>query len=98
MGETGQREIVMPARRKKPIAEVAISEFKAKCLSLLDEVSKTKTPLRVTRRGKAVADVFPAIPAQEEGTWMGSLASEMEIHGDVVSPVIDLREIEALKR
>lgn len=29
---------------KKGIREVAISEFKAKCLSLLDEVSKTKTP------------------------------------------------------
>ena len=98
MGETGQREIVMLSRRKKPIAEVAISEFKAKCLSLLDEVSKTKTPLRVTRRGKPVADVVPAAPAFEERGWIGSLQEQMEIQGDIISPVIDLREIEALKR
>jgi prevent-host-death family protein len=46
--------------------EVAISEFKAKCLSLLEEVSKTKSPLRVTRRGKAIADVVPASSEAEE--------------------------------
>jgi hypothetical protein len=28
--------------------EIAISEFKAKCLSLLDQVQKTKKPIRVT--------------------------------------------------
>ncbi len=32
----------MPSKRKKSIQEVAISEFKAKCLSLLDEISKTR--------------------------------------------------------
>ena len=39
--------------------EVAISEFKAKCLALLEEVSKTKKPIRVTRFGKPIADVMP---------------------------------------
>ncbi len=42
---------------KKPTNQVAISEFKAKCLWLLDEVNKTKIVLCVTRRGKAIADV-----------------------------------------
>ena len=32
--------------------KVAISEFKAKCLSLLEPGQKTKTPIRVTRFGK----------------------------------------------
>jgi len=31
--------------------EVAIAEFKAKCLSLLDEGQKTKQPIRITRCG-----------------------------------------------
>ena len=44
----------MAGKGKKSIHEVAISEFKAKCLSLLEEVRKTKTPLRVTRRGQAM--------------------------------------------
>lgn len=87
----------MPGKRKKSINEVAISEFKAKCLSLLEEVSKTKTPLRVTRRGKAIADVVPASSDADERDWMGSMSDSVEITGDVVSPVIDIEEIEAMK-
>ena len=40
--------------------EVAISEFKAKCLGILEEVRKTRKPIRVTRFGKPVAEVVPA--------------------------------------
>lgn len=83
--------------KKKPMREIAISKFKAKCLSLLQEVSKTKTPLRVTRRGKAIADVVPASSEGDERSWIGSLAGTVEIVGDVVSPVIDMETIEALK-
>ncbi len=87
----------MASKEKKLIHEVAISEFKAKCLSLLEEVSKTKTPLRVTRRGQAMADVIPASSDVEERNWMGSMSGSMEITGDVLSPVIEIQEIEALK-
>lgn len=83
---------------KKGTREVAISEFKTKCLSLLDEVSKTKIPLRVTRRGKAVADVFPAAIAADEKDWIGSMSGDIEIAGDIISPVIAIEEIEALHR
>ena len=83
--------------RKKPMREIAISKFKAKCLSLLQEVSKTKKPLRVTRRGKAIADVVPAASEGDERSWIGSLAGSVDIVGDVVSPVIDMETIEALK-
>ena len=82
---------------KKPIQEVAISEFKAKCLALLDEVDKTKVSLRVTRRGRPIAEVIPASPNMEERNWLGSMSDSMEIAGDVVSPVIEIQEIEALK-
>jgi prevent-host-death family protein len=84
-------------RNKKPIQEIAISKFKAKCLSLLQEVSKTKTPLRVTRRGKPIADVIPATSEGDERSWIGSLSGSIDIVGDVVSPVIDIEAIEALK-
>lgn len=87
----------MKARNKTQIREVAISEFKAKCLSLLAEVNQTRTPLRVTRRGKPIADVVPASSEEHRKSWIGSLSGSMEILGDVVSPVIDLATIEALK-
>jgi prevent-host-death family protein len=40
--------------------ETAISEFKAKCPALLDQVEKTNKPIRVTRRGKIVAERRPS--------------------------------------
>jgi len=90
----------MPMRNKneKPIREIAISKFKARCLSLLEEVSKTRTPLRVTRRGKAIADVIPTSSEAEERSWIGSMSGSIDIVGDIVSPVIDIEAIEALKR
>lgn len=87
----------MSRTTKKPIQEIAISKFKAKCLSLLEEVSKTRTPLRVTRRGKAIADVIPASTEGDERSWIGSMSGSVDILGDIVSPVIDLEDIEALK-
>ena len=87
----------MRYKNKKPIQEIAISKFKAQCLSLLEEVSKTRTPLRVTRRGKAIADVIPTSTEDDERSWIGSMSGSVDILGDVVSPVIDMEDIEALK-
>jgi prevent-host-death family protein len=87
----------MPSQSKKKIQSIPISEFKTKCLSLLEEVNATKTPLRVTRRGKPIADVIPPSLESAERHWIGSMAGQMEITGDVLSPVIDIRDIEALK-
>ena len=77
--------------------EIAISEFKAKCLALLEQVRKTKKPIRITRFGKPVAEVVPPSPAKEKGDWLGSMKGSFDIVGDIVSPVIDLSDIEALR-
>jgi prevent-host-death family protein len=79
------------------IQEIAISEFKAKCLALLEQVRKTKKPIRVTRFGKPVAEIVPPTPSQNIMDWIGSMKGKMEIVGDIVSPVIDLKDIEALR-
>ena len=41
---------------------IAASEFKARCLALLDEVAKNGHEVVVTKRGKPVARVVPAEP------------------------------------
>ncbi len=76
--------------------EIAISEFKAKCLALLDQVQKTKKPIRVTRRGKPVAEVVPASP-ERSTDWIGSMKDEIEIVGDIVSPAGDADDWEVLR-
>jgi len=84
-------------KRKTGRREIAVSVFKAKCLSLLAEVDRTKQPLRITRRGKAIVEIVPAAP-EGDRSWMGSMKGILEIKGDIVSPVIDLDAIEALKK
>jgi prevent-host-death family protein len=66
--------------------EVAISEFKAKCLGILEEVRKTRKPIRVTRFGQPVAEVMPPTPEERPKTWLGSMAGTFEILGDIVGP------------
>ncbi len=75
---------------------VAISEFKAKCLALLEQVQKTRKPIRITRFGKPVAEVVPA-SADAPAEWMGSMQDSIEILGDIVAPVSDESEWEALR-
>jgi prevent-host-death family protein len=72
---------------------IKASEFKAKCLALLDEVERTGETLVITKKGKPVAEVTPHKPAKRSpiGIWKGRI----EILGDIISP-IDV-EWEALK-
>ena len=49
---------------------VAASEFKAKCLALLDEVAERGETLVVTKRGKPVAHV---VPAEEPRSLIGTV-------------------------
>jgi prevent-host-death family protein len=78
--------------------EIAISEFKAKCLALLQRVAKTKEPIRVTRFGKAVADVVPPAAMEvDRNTWIGSGRGTAKILGDIVSPANESDDWEALR-
>ena len=77
--------------------EISISEFKAKCLAILKPVQKTRKPIRVTRFGKPLAEIMAPSPLKQQSDWMGSMKGQMEILGDIISPVIDEDEIEALR-
>ncbi len=69
-----------------PMKEIAISEFKAKCLGILDEVRKTRKPIRVTRFGEPVAEVIPPTLEKTKGRRLGCMAGTMTILGDIVGP------------
>jgi prevent-host-death family protein len=77
--------------------EVAISEFKAKCLSMLEQVQKTKKPLLVTRFGKPIAQVSPPPAETANMEWFGSMKDSIEILGDIISPANDENEWEVLR-
>jgi prevent-host-death family protein len=77
--------------------EVTISEFRAKCFSLLNQVQKTKKPLRITRFGKPIADIVPTAPQPSQADWFDSMKGTFEILGDIVSPASDEDEWEVLR-
>ncbi len=76
--------------------DVPISKFKAKCLGLIEQVNKTRQPLRITRHGIPVVEVVPAGPDRKR-KFVGDMVGTGKIVGDIVSPIIDLDEIEAYR-
>lgn len=82
---------------KNVMKEIAISEFRAKCLAILEQVRLTKRPVRITRRGKPVAEVIPATGTQGRAEWLGSMKEKMEIVGDLVSPASVTPQWEAVR-
>ncbi len=76
--------------------EIEISEFTAKCLSLVEQVAKTQTPIRITKRGKVIAEVVPA-SSQAGGRFIGRMAGMGKTLGDIIEPVIDLKELEPVR-
>jgi prevent-host-death family protein len=64
---------------------IKASEFKAKCLALMDEVQRTGVPVVITKNGKPVAELVPHRMKKKslQGIWKG----QVEITGDIMSPI-----------
>jgi len=69
------------------------SEFKAKCLAVMDDVERTGQSVVITKHGKPVAELVPH--RQRKRNALGILKGRLFITGDIVSP-IDM-EWDALK-
>ena len=78
--------------------EIAISKFKATCLAVLERVRQTRKPIRITRFGEPVAEVVPPSIPPRPARWLGALRATGEIRGDILSPVVDESEWEALRK
>lgn len=76
---------------------IAISKFKATCLSVLERVRRTGQPILVTRFGEPVAEVGPPSRMSKSNKWLGSMKGTMEISGDIVAPIGDADDWEALR-
>jgi len=80
------------------VEEIAISKFKAACLAVLEQVRKTRKPVRVTRFGRPLAEVFPPSAPDRPVGWLGSLAGTGKITGDILSPTAKEQDWDALHR
>ena len=73
---------------------MAAGEFKAHCLQVMEQVRKTRIPIVITKRGKAVAKLIP--PDEPASPIFDSLNGKIEIVGDIVSPITPLEDWEGL--
>ena len=67
--------------------EIPATEFKARCLELMDRVAERQESYVITKRGKPVAKLVPPDPAPKESIF-GCLRQYGEIVGDIVSPAL----------
>ena len=61
-----------------------ISDFKAKCLAVLDRVHTGGETVLITRRGKPLARIVPAGGVAGAQRRLGDLAGEASSKGDLV--------------
>jgi prevent-host-death family protein len=71
------------------------SEFKAKCLAILDEVAETGEVVTILKHGRPVAQLVAPAP-RGSGFPQDSLAGTVEFLADVVEPVLEAGAWEAL--
>jgi prevent-host-death family protein len=66
---------------------IAVSQFKAHCLALLDDVARTGRPLLVVKRGKPLARVVPTGRVSADHP-QSTLRGTVEYLGDVIEPTV----------
>ncbi len=61
------------------------SEFKAKCLKLMDEVAESGQDIIITKNGRPVSKLTPY--RKRPDTFFGADKGKIKILGDIVSPM-----------
>ena len=64
---------------------IKASEFKAKCLALMDEVAESGEEIVITKRGTPVARLVSCEPPPV--SWFGRDRDIIQILGDIISPI-----------
>ena len=65
---------------------VKASEFKAKCLALMDEVASTGEGVLITKNGKPVAELRPHAGKRPKSPF-GLHKGLVETKGNIISPI-----------
>ena len=60
------------------------SEFKARCLALMDEIAESAEEILITKRGKPVAKL---VPCERKPRTLFGAGGQIAIHGDIIEPI-----------
>lgn len=76
---------------------MAISEFKARCLAVLETVNRTGHPIQITKRGRPIAEIVPPSRPAASTRQLGAAAGTFRIVGDIMAPASDVSDWEVLR-
>jgi prevent-host-death family protein len=76
---------------------VSVTEFKAKCLNLIDQVHKDGEPVIITKHGKVVAKLVAENPSRPIEEVRLKLAGSVKSYRNPFEPAVAEGDIEALK-
>jgi prevent-host-death family protein len=74
-------------KMKTTVNSIQAGVFKAKCLSLMDRVNKTHTPIIITKYGKPVAKLVPVDIKKSSTDFFGCLKNKISINADITKPI-----------
>ena len=77
--------VMFMVKKGETIKIIKASEFKAKCLRLMDQVAETGTPLVITKNGRPVAQLGPVV--SRTPTLAGAHRGMIAVVGDILSPI-----------
>ena len=76
--------------------QMRASVFKARCLSIMNDVQATGESVIVTKRGTPVVKVVPV--ESRKNNLFGFMAGEFKITGDIESRVVPLKQWKVMKK
>lgn len=71
---------------------IKASEFKAKCLQLMDEIAESGQPVLITKRGRPVSVISPY--SERSRSLFGLHKGSIEEVGDIVAPTGERWDVE----
>ena len=64
--------------------DITVTQFKAKCLGIVERVQREKTRVVISRHGRPAAELIPVREDSKEVLY-GRAASQTRIQGDLLS-------------
>lgn len=77
--------VILLGREERPLRVMKASEFKARCLRLMDEVATSGDEIVITKNGKPVSRLVPY--EQRPETLFGVMRDNVRVVGDLIEPV-----------
>lgn len=82
----GKERVTQGALGLRGVRRIPAAQFKARCLSLMDEVERTGREVVVTKHGRPVARLA-VIQPERPVPFVGRMRGTVEVRGDLIAPI-----------